>query len=72
MSEITYEPFRWNLGGSIDPDNGQGLRSSDQCSRFECQKWEEDTKVAPRLVEQRGFLVCPCCCGSFGATPKGN
>jgi hypothetical protein len=63
---IRYVPRGWVVAG-YSPDNGQALVATECCTAFDCQGWDGDTPVAPKLVRNaRGFRVCPKCGGSYG------
>lgn len=50
-----------------DDCEDQGFSNIEQgCLRWECQTWDGDTPVHPKLFKNdRGFWTCPKCGGNY-------
>jgi hypothetical protein len=44
----------------------QGLRTTSECLKFECQTWDVNAVVRPRLMKRGGYWCCPRCGSSYG------
>jgi hypothetical protein len=56
---IIYVPRVWNLIGYSE-ENGQAITDMNFCNFFECQIWQDNVAMAPKLVQnEKGFWYCP-------------
>jgi len=63
---VVYAPSDQKFAG-YSPDNGQALTTQSVCTKWQCQKWDGDTPIFPKLVaNERGFRICPVCGCSWG------
>lgn len=59
VNGILYIPYKWELQG-YSSDNGQALITSECCTSYLCQVWNNNIAMAPKLVvNKNGFIVCP-------------
>lgn len=47
----------------------QACPPTDACTKFECQTWDGDTPVKPKLVKRGLYWCCPTCGASYGENP---
>jgi hypothetical protein len=54
-----------------DDCEDQGGAPTDVCIKFQCQFWDGDKLVKPKLEKRGKYWCCPKCGASYGEHAKG-